>query len=268
MSDNSSSISQFEILPRDETLANRVAVQLEAFILRQHFQPGDRLPSERELAQQFGVSRTVIREAVRVLVAKDMLEVQPGSGTRIRNPTTQTVSQSITLLLRMGQPDLNYEKIFEVRRLLEIEIAGLAAKRRTDEDLTKMEGILEEMETILLESSRLHEDHDLYPKADVAFHTALASATHNELFPVLLDSVVDVMLHVRRMGFNVPGSIEHGREYHRRIFEQVKAGNEAEARRAMAEHLVISEDIFRRALAIYADRNSEMGQLQPKSSTP
>ena len=268
MSENSSSKRQFEILPRDETLANRVAVQLENFILERHFKPGDRLPSERELAQQFGVSRTVIREAIRVLVAKDMLVVQPGSGTRIRNPTTQTASQSITLLLRMGQPSLNYEKIFEVRRLLEVEIAGLAAQRRTNEDLTKMETILQEMETILQQTLGFQEERDLYSKADVAFHTALACATQNELFSVLLDSVVEVMLHVRRMGFNVPGSIEHGREYHRRIFEQVKAGNEAEARRAMAEHLVISEDIFRRALAIYADRNPEMDQLQPKSSTP
>ena len=234
----------FQAVPREATLASRVTDQLEKLIVANRLQPGDRLPSERELAQQFGVSRTVIREAVRALAAKGLLEVQSGSGTTVRSPSTQSISQSLTLLLRLGQSPLEYEKVHEVRRLLEVEIAGLAAQRRTDDDLAKIEAIVHEM-------AQLQENLEELALKDVAFHTALAQATHNELFVVLLDSVVDVMIQVRQMGIAVPGSREYALEAHRQIFEQVKAGNAEAARRAMAEHIAMSETIFRKALAMH-----------------
>ena len=233
----------FQAVTREATLASRVTTQLEQLIVENRLQPGDRLPSERDLAQQFGVSRTVIREAVRALVAKGLLQVQSGSGTTVRSPTTQSISQSLTLLLRRGQSSLEYEKVHEVRRLLEVEIAGRAAERRTDDDLTKIEEILHEM--------AVHQDNiDELARKDVAFHTALAHATHNELFVVLLDSVVDIMIQVRQLGIAVPGSREYALEAHRQIFEQVKAGNMDGARQEMADHLAQSEIIFRRALAM------------------
>src|SRR5689334_10607565 len=100
--------SLFKLVQREETLASRVTGQLETLIVQRHLQPGDRLPAERDLAQQFGVSRTVVREAVRALVAKSLLEVQPGSGTHIRSPSAQSVSQSMALFLRGGQPAVDY----------------------------------------------------------------------------------------------------------------------------------------------------------------
>ncbi len=245
MSDNLAKTDElFQAVAREATLASRVTSQLESLIVDNRLQPGDRLPSERDLAQQFGVSRTVIREAVRALVAKGLLEVQSGSGTTVRNPTTQAISQSITLLLRRGQSPLDYEKVHEVRRLLEIEIAGRAAERRTEEDLEKIEEILEAM-------AALQDNVDELARKDVAFHTALAHAAHNELFVVLLDSVVDVMIQVRQMGIGVPGSRQYALEAHRQIYEQVKAGNIEGARRMMAEHLAASETIFRQALAMF-----------------
>lgn len=238
----------FQAVPREATLASRVTNQLENLILGNRLQPGNRLPSERELAQQFGVSRTVIREAVSALVAKGLLEVQSGSGTTVRSPTTQAISQSITILLRLGQSSLEYEKVHEVRRLLEIEIAGLAAERRTDEDLARIEGYLNTM----IEG---RDDLDVFSKNDVAFHTALAHTTHNEMFVVLLDSVVDVMIQVRRMGSELPGARDYAIEAHRQIFEQVKASNVEGARRAMAEHLTVSETIFRKAMVLLNERD-------------
>src|SRR5437868_4206273 len=115
----------FRTLPRETTLANQVSQQLEALIIERRLQPGDRLPAERELARQFGVSRTVIREAVRSLAAKGMLEVRSGSGTIVRAPNAAAVSQSMTLFLRAGYPELDYRKVLEVRSILEVEIAGL-----------------------------------------------------------------------------------------------------------------------------------------------
>ena len=237
----------FQTIHRGTTLSNRVTHQIEQLIIEGHLQPGDRLPPERELARQFGVSRTVVREAVRALVAKSLLEVQPGSGTIVRSPTTKSVAQSMTMLLRSGQPEIDYEKVHEVRRLLEVEIAGLAAERCTAEDL-------EEMEDIIHQTSEIQDDQACFPECDVAFHAALARATHNELFPLLLDSMTDVMVKVRQMGFEVPGMPLRALKHHSAIYEQVKAGDPEGARQAMREHLIESEDTMRQALALHVSQ--------------
>jgi GntR family transcriptional repressor for pyruvate dehydrogenase complex len=242
----------FRTIQRGTTLSNRVTHQIEELIFEGHLQPGDRLPPERELARQFGVSRTVIREAVRALVAKSLLDVQPGSGTIVRSPTPESVAASMTMLLRTAQPETDYDKVHEVRRLLEVEIAGLAAERRTAEDL-------EGLEAILRESSETQDDPACFPECDVAFHATLAQSTHNELFPLLLDSMADVMIKVRQLGFHVPGMPARALKHHQAIFEQVKAGEPEGARQAMREHLVESEDTMRQALAQHASATQNGG---------
>jgi GntR family transcriptional repressor for pyruvate dehydrogenase complex len=242
----------FSTVVREPTLANRITVELENMIAANHLQPGDRLPSERELARQFGVSRTVIREAVRALVAKSLLEVQSGSGTVVRSPSIESVSKSVSMLLRSGGLPVDYGKVNEVRRLLELEIAGLAAQRRTQEDLLKLESIVREMRNI-------QHNRERFAQNDVAFHIALAEATHNELFVVLLNSLADIMLKVRETGFAAPGAPSHAIGYHTRIFELVRAQDVTEARRVMSEHLDISERIFRTGLAIREQRDRSDG---------
>jgi GntR family transcriptional repressor for pyruvate dehydrogenase complex len=231
----------FQAIQRGATLANRVTHQIEQLIIEGRLQPGDRLPPERELARQFGVSRTVIREAVRALAARSLLEVQAGSGTVVRSPTAKSVAQSMTLLLRAGQAEIDYDKVHEIRRILEVEIAGLAAERRTAQDL-------EEMEQILHEASQIQDDRNCFAECDVDFHAALAQATHNELFPLLLDSMVDIMVQVRQMAFGVSGMPARALKHHRAILEQVRRGKPEEARQAMREHLIESEDTMRQAL--------------------
>ncbi|HWQ14518.1 MAG TPA: FadR/GntR family transcriptional regulator [Roseiflexaceae bacterium] len=239
---------RFQAVARESTLANRVAAEIERHIVGGRIHPGERLPSERELAEQFGVSRTVIREAVRVLAAKSLLEVRSGSGTVARAPTPRSVSQSMLLLLRTGQP-LDHTKVQEVRRTLEIEIAGIAAERRTAEDLAVLETLLGEMEALLRAPERLPANRDRFTSNDVQFHAALARATHNELFVVLLDSIADVLLEVRRMGFEVPGSHQDALAYHQAIFEQVRAGDPPGAREAMSVHLANAEQVMRESIA-------------------
>jgi GntR family transcriptional repressor for pyruvate dehydrogenase complex len=246
----------FKTVERELTLTTRVTHQVEQLIVEGRLQRGERLPSERELADQFGVSRTVVREAVRGLVAKGMLEVRPGSGTIIRSPSAQSVAQSMSLFLRSGQAVLDHVKVHEIRRVLEVEIAGLAAERRTADDLARMEAILDEMATIIQQGPHIEFERDHYAKIDVAFHSALAQATHNELFSLLLDSIVDVMIKVRQMGFNVPGSLINALALHRAIFEQVKASAPEQAREAMRIHLIESEEVMRQGLALHAARSS------------
>jgi GntR family transcriptional repressor for pyruvate dehydrogenase complex len=214
---------------REATLAHHVAAELEALIVGQGFRPGERLPSERELAERFGVSRTVVREAVRGVAAKGLLEVRAGSGTVVRAPSSEVAAASMTLLLSMsggGAP----AKIVEVRRTLEVEIAGLAAERRTADDLGVLAAILET-------AAEKIEDPETFVETDVAFHATLARATHNELFGVLLESIANIMVEVRVVGLRVAGTPERALAFHRDIFACVERGDPAGARTAMDRHM-------------------------------
>ncbi len=232
---------QFQALPRN-TLAEQVTEQLEDFIVSQHLQAGDRLPSERELAKQFGVSRTVVREAVRALQARSMVEVSSGSGTVVRDVSTQSVSKSFSMLLRQGRPHVDYGLVSEVRRLLEVEMSGLAAARRTADDLEKLQEIVHTMD-------EMQRDRESFARIDVEFHVAVAAATHNNLFVVMLESLADIMLEVRLTGYETPGAATHAIDYHTRIYEAVRDQDVEAARRVMSEHLDMSEHIFREGLA-------------------
>src|SRR5262245_28566351 len=123
----------FEQVAREPRLSDKVADMMLETILSRRLQVGDRLPSERELGEQFGVSRTVVREAVRALVAKGVIEVRSGSGLRVAAVDAAAVSESMSLFLRGGS--LDFEKVHEVRTLLEVHIAGIAAERATTEDV-------------------------------------------------------------------------------------------------------------------------------------
>jgi GntR family transcriptional repressor for pyruvate dehydrogenase complex len=230
----------FEAIPRDPSLVSRVVEQIEGLIIEGRLRPGDQIPPENELARQLGVSRTVIREAMRTLIAKDLLQVRAGSGTVVSTPSGKSLAQSMAMLLRNDNSELDIDNVVQVRRLLEIEIAGLAAERRTAEDLARIEETLHQMAGT--------RDRESFATSDVDFHTALAMATHNELFVLLLDSISDVMLETRRTGYDVPGTPERGLKYHRAIFDQITAGDPEEARRAMREHLAEGEETLRKAL--------------------
>src|ERR671935_2210582 len=123
----SNSQPTFTRIRREPRLSDRVAALLLETIVARGLQPGDRLPSERELGEQFGVSRTVIREAVRALAAKGVIEVRTGSGLRVAAVDASSVSESMSLFMRGG--GIEFEKVHEVRTVLEVHIAGLAAER-------------------------------------------------------------------------------------------------------------------------------------------
>lgn len=247
--DVASPVHVFKTIERSVTLVHHVTGQIEHLIEAGQLQPGDRLAPERELARQFGVSRTVVREAVRSLVARGLLEVRPGSGTVISSPSANSVARSLALFLRAGRPEFDCEKVMELRRVLEIANANLAAQRRTQDDL-------QAMESILREENAMSDDRYRFAEYDVAFHAAVAHATHNELFELMLDSIADILLTWREVTFDVPGTPARALMHHRAVYEQIKSGNADAAREAMRNHLVESEDTMRRALALHTGNAS------------
>jgi GntR family transcriptional regulator, transcriptional repressor for pyruvate dehydrogenase complex len=214
-------------------------------IIANNLQFGDRLPPERELAQQFGVSRTVVRQAIHSLVAKGMLEARPRGGTVVRRPTAEAVAQSLHLFLRSGQAELDYSKVHEIRRLLELEIATLAASRRTDEDLARLAENLEQAGALLTDPNPA-----TFARIDFAFHARLAAATQNQLFELLLNSLGEIMIEVRTSGFAVPDTPARALRMHRSIYEQVQAGDPHGARLAMEAHLLEAEETQQQAFRI------------------
>jgi GntR family transcriptional repressor for pyruvate dehydrogenase complex len=214
----------FPRVTREPRLSDKVAALLLETIVARRFEPGERLPSERELGEQFGVSRTVIREAVRALAAKGVIDVRTGSGLRVAAVDSSTVSESMSLFLR-GSNTLDYPKVHEVRAMLEVEVAGLAAERATHEDIAAMRAICELMES----------------ESDVN----AASLQDNELHLLLLDSIGDELIEIRRenlAGGSGPDTIAS----HREILDCIAARDTEGARHAMRAHLENVEEHWRR----------------------
>src|SRR6478672_3761473 len=209
----------FQTVNREARLSDKVTAAILETIASNQLKPGDLLPPERELGRQFGVSRTVIREAVRALAAKGLLEVRSGSGVRIVAVDEGTV-------------------------MLEVAAAGIAAERATDADIAAMDAAIVALE---------NECHDLEKSVshDLAFHRAIATATHNELFLVLHDSMGEMLLEVRRR--NLSKGRDERRlvvEMHRHIRDGIAAHEPRTARRAMRDHLG-------HVVATWADQESD-----------
>jgi len=221
--------NSFKHVKRANRLSVQVAEQVEEFILSGKFSIGDKLPPERELCEQFGVSRTVVREAVRVLEAKGLLGSHGGSGTYVRALDADDVANSLGMYLTTRNDTASYEKIMEVRKVLEVQNAALAAERVTDEGILELEKSLSKMEDAL-------DDPEKFAQFDLEFHIELARATGNELFVVILDPFMDVMYEAV-LAHNLPDPPDWTLRLHRRIFEKVKAGDSSGAAEAMASAL-------------------------------
>ena len=223
-------------LVRTSRLYEQIVQQIEESIVKGDLKPGDQLPAERDLAQRFGVSRTAVREAVKALREKGLVEAYSGKGTFITDGTTQAVRQSLDLMVKIGQSD-GANHLAEVRAILEPEIAALAAVRIQEPELATMREAVSIMD-------RAGQDPEAYIEADLDFHLALAEAAANPLILSLLDSIVGLLRDQRLRIFRVPGGPERGQIHHKRILAAVEHHDPGKARDAMRAHLLqVSEDI-------------------------
>ena len=216
-------------LVRTSRLYEQIVQQIEESIVKGDLKPGDQLPAERDLAQRFGVSRTAVREAVKALREKGLVEAYSGRGTFITDGTTQAVRQSLDLMVKIGQPE-GSTHLAEVRAILEPEIAALAAVRIQEPELSTMREAVATMD-------RAGKDPETYIEADLDFHLALAEGAANPLILSLLDSIVALLREQRLRIFRVPGGPERGQIHHKRILDAVERRDSEKAREAMRAHL-------------------------------
>jgi GntR family transcriptional repressor for pyruvate dehydrogenase complex len=201
---------------------------LENLILARSLQPGERLPAERQLGELLGVSRTVVREAIRSLAAKGLVRVTTGSGTYVEKLGPQLLRDSVNLLIRAH--DLTPDQVYEVRTVLEVTIAGLAAQRARPENIEAMEKTI-----AILRGPQLTAGE--FVKHDFGFHVHLAEATQNPLFEALIASTSDVVFRVIRQTYTLGGQEIVAADEHSEILELVRRRDVEGARRIMAEHM-------------------------------
>jgi GntR family transcriptional regulator, transcriptional repressor for pyruvate dehydrogenase complex len=239
-----------------EGLSEQVVEQLQDLILDKHLRSGNRLPGERELCEQFGVSRTVIREATKALAQRGLLVIEPGRGTFVTLPAERDVARSIAFFVRAR--DVSFTNLVEVRCALEPEIAELAAGRANETHVRRLQECIDVMDRSLT-------DPEAYVDADQEFHSVLAEATGNDIFIAITGVIVNLAQSARRLMFAIPEAPKRGQHYHRALLECLISGDGAGARNAMLKHLRQVEQDISAAAAVSEKKEMPMSsQLIPK----
>jgi GntR family transcriptional repressor for pyruvate dehydrogenase complex len=217
------------LVPLKKTrLYEEIVKQILDRIKSGELKPGDRLPTERDLAVQLHVSRTAIREALRSMELMGLIDSKVGGGTFIKEMTLDSLMDPFAGILIKN--DRMIIELIEVRMLLEVEIAKLAARRINEDKIIALEKTLILMEKEIAEGG-------LGNEGDNAFHNELAIAADNLAMMSIQSLCGELLNTTRKLALKALGDTKIGLQHHRGIFEAVKQGNEEEAARLMKEHL-------------------------------
>ncbi|MBI1727500.1 MAG: FadR family transcriptional regulator [Candidatus Rokubacteria bacterium] len=202
--------------------------QVKALIADGQLTSGDRLPPERDLAERFRVSRTSVREALRSLQSRGLIDIRAGEGAFVRDVSVEALIEPLALVILPYREAVG--ELFEARRLLEPAIAALAARRATRDELA-------DMERILAEQAREVAHGRTGMAQDSALHAAIAAAAHNRAIVRIVNALVDLLAQSREESLHNPGRPRRSHQDHRRILGAIRRRDEAGARREMLDHL-------------------------------
>jgi GntR family transcriptional repressor for pyruvate dehydrogenase complex len=224
---NSAALSGMEP-PTRRTLVESVSEQLLALILGGRISPAERLPSQRELAETLHVGRSTIREALGSLAAIGVVDLRQGRGTFVRQVEPSDVLRPDLLAGVISKETT--EQLLEARRIIEPEIANLAAQRATAEDLAAIREVLTKAE------AAIEAGHSTY-RISPEFHRAVARASHNEVLVMFIESARGHLAERSLLLDQKPGYTGWELESHGRIYEYIAGGQGQEAKGAMARHI-------------------------------
>jgi GntR family transcriptional repressor for pyruvate dehydrogenase complex len=224
----------FKKIPRAR-LYELVAEEVEKAILDGHYEIGSRLPSEQNLADQFEVSRNVVREALKVLQERGLVQVLDGSGAYVAQPNSGATASALGRYIRLIGANSAIDALYETRIALEGFNARLAAQRATAEQIRELEALIEHMrESIELSSEE-------WTGADLEFHLAMARATNNPFQALLLKPLVEQLREVIAQGFDNPAAAQIGLAAHEKLLECIKTHDPEGAYNTIIAHLIHSE---------------------------
>lgn len=221
---------------KKKRLFEEIIVALENFIKNEKILPGEKLPSEGELARIFDVSKTTVREAMSVLHTNGITESRPGMGIYLKQTETNNIIDKVASNL-LEKRDL--VEILEFRRGLEVEAASLAAKRSTEEDIRAIQ-------TAQMDVIRANDEGHVGVKEDFLFHKSIILATHNSIYKNMFDSFAHKFKQglrlTRLQSVNVPGRFREGQNEHYAIINAIIDRNPEKASIAMRGHLTKNEN--------------------------
>jgi GntR family transcriptional repressor for pyruvate dehydrogenase complex len=224
----------FEPVHDNRALSEKIIAQISDALVAGELKPGDRLPPERELAEQFGVSRTVIRDAVKTLAGRGILHVKHGAGIFVTTSEENAIGRLGALSDILPLQGVRLRDLFEIRKVLEAEGAEWAARRRNDYHLKRLRGILED-------AHRNSENLEVLSERDAQFHVAIAEASQNLVLVRVMLTLLDLLAQSRRESLSIPGRAKLSLKDHERILEEIEAQRHERARETMLEHLTSVE---------------------------
>jgi len=211
-----------------------LAATLEDRILSGEWPVGTRLPSERQLAEHYGVSRPVVREALRALQERGLLEISPGRGSFVRQAQATDAASRLDALYRRRQA--TPRDLVEARTMLECATVALATERATTDDLARMEQALRRFDAsqTIVEQARY----------DLAFHLAIARAAHNPVIETMFGSIATLTYELMLRSLSDADVTRVSIPYHRIIYEAIQSRDSDRAQAAMAEHLAVASKLY------------------------
>jgi GntR family transcriptional repressor for pyruvate dehydrogenase complex len=239
--------------PRSTGSTEQVVAFVRALVEREQLRPGDRLPTERDLARRIGVSRPTLRAGLRALAAIGIIRSRHGSGTFIREGPPALASEPLSFLAALH--GFTHEQMYEARRILEVGAAGLAAERATPEQIASM------AEEVAGMFATMHEPRRFLVH-DIDFHRTIAAASGNPIVTSLVE-MVSALYYERRRQTAAQASdrdMRDAAEAHRRIYRAIRAREAETARRAMNEHLIQA--------ASYQAQEAAHAAKRPVTKTP
>ncbi|HIW48604.1 MAG TPA: FadR family transcriptional regulator [Firmicutes bacterium] len=217
---------------RNKSRYKAIASQLLQMINDHVYSPGSRLPAERVLAKEFGVSRSTIREAIHCLESMGCVEIRVGSGSYVKTPDRRHIAQDAPRDLLRG--DLRNCDVIEARAILDAEIGALAATRRTEEHLAALEENVLAMGREYSQAMGMEE----YIRLDTEFHLLLAKASQNAALEYIAELCRQMYDYTIRLSFTVQGMPGTGYRQHWEILQAIRQRNSQQARELIRQHIL------------------------------
>lgn len=224
----------FDSIPKPKLLSKHVEAAIEEAIRERRLQPGEKLPSELDLCEQFGVSRTAVREALRMLQARGLVTIEKGRGMFVRKMSAESVVNPMALYLQMQHDPKGNLHVIHARQLIEPPIAAQAALAHTEADAEKLRQNYEAL--------RACADFDELTELDMEFHLLIAQASGNPLIPLITEPIHQLMPSVKHSVYEVVRNAKDAAvEWHGKILDALLARDAEGAQQAMRRHLEVAE---------------------------
>jgi len=240
--------NMFQPLRSEKKIFQRISDQIRELIFSGVLKPGDKLPSEKEIAGQFRTGRMVVREALRILEQSGLVYIKQGSlgGAFVRSPDTTVITRSISDLVKIG--DVTIRELTETRLGIEKVILEFAISRITQDDLDLLKKNIEDSEKTILDGKRATKEH-------LDFHILIAQSTKNRLFEMIIESIMNVVFsYMQKVKPTKEDSIKVLNS-HKEIYKAIQERNLARAKKELEKHFL---DVNSELLSSFGSLNSSV----------